>query len=279
MAYPTPAEIDAAVPMDGTPSRALTNAVIKGIVGTASFIPEDGTVALRSVENENFTGGRMKANMGTDPDDCVNLVQLQNFQFAPMNWGPFPIADLDPLSMWVPGAVVNANSTSAQQGYFSMSDQPLQKSLALRDTNGRLKAVAGVAADDVVVMSQINATRQSVTGPIVAAGDKLFVTVGGVEVGIEYLSATSLRQYMKATGANVVVDYRCMSIWGASAVDAATFDGVTVTTTPTITDIETYDDSNETIINHLRVGDQVWEIGAFLSGNGARCAVWADRKA
>lgn len=29
MPYPTPAEIDAAVPVDGTPSRALTNAALK----------------------------------------------------------------------------------------------------------------------------------------------------------------------------------------------------------------------------------------------------------
>lgn len=32
MAYPTPAEIDAAIPADGEPSRALTNATIKSIV-------------------------------------------------------------------------------------------------------------------------------------------------------------------------------------------------------------------------------------------------------
>lgn len=36
MAYPTPEQIDAAIPVDGEPSRALTNAVVKGIVSEAS---------------------------------------------------------------------------------------------------------------------------------------------------------------------------------------------------------------------------------------------------
>lgn len=42
-----------------------------------SFLPESGTVPLRSEENENFTGGRIKASPGTDPDDCVTVVQLE----------------------------------------------------------------------------------------------------------------------------------------------------------------------------------------------------------
>lgn len=36
MAYPTPEDIDAAIPVDGEPSRALTNAVVKGIVDEAN---------------------------------------------------------------------------------------------------------------------------------------------------------------------------------------------------------------------------------------------------
>lgn len=42
-----------------------------------SYMPESGTVPLRSEENENFTGGRIKASPGTDPDDCVTVVQLE----------------------------------------------------------------------------------------------------------------------------------------------------------------------------------------------------------
>lgn len=36
MAYPTPEQIDAAIPVDGEPSRALTNSVVKGIVAEAN---------------------------------------------------------------------------------------------------------------------------------------------------------------------------------------------------------------------------------------------------
>lgn len=77
MAYPTDQQIDEAVPVAGTPSRALTNAALKAITANATLIPNDGTVPLRSIENENFSGGRIKAATGTDPDDCVNLLQMQ----------------------------------------------------------------------------------------------------------------------------------------------------------------------------------------------------------
>lgn len=76
MPLPTPAQIDAAVPVDGTPSRALVNAVLKEVLAAMSYLPGDGTIPTRSVENENFSGGRMKTAVGTDPDDCVNLQQL-----------------------------------------------------------------------------------------------------------------------------------------------------------------------------------------------------------
>jgi hypothetical protein len=79
MAYPTPVQIDAAVPVDGKPSRALTNTALKDIVGAASYLPTDGSVPTRSVANENFTGGRIKAAPGTDPDDVPVMVQLPSF--------------------------------------------------------------------------------------------------------------------------------------------------------------------------------------------------------
>ena len=80
MAYPTNAQIDEAVPVAGTPNRAKTNAALKAIVGAASYTPEDGTVPTRSVANENFSGGRLKAAAASDPDDCVVLAQLQALQ-------------------------------------------------------------------------------------------------------------------------------------------------------------------------------------------------------
>lgn len=85
MAYPTPAQIDAAVPVDGTPSRSLTNAALKNIVGAASYLPADGSVPTRSVANADFSGGRLKATPATDPDDCVTKVQLDQ-----LKWGAIP---------------------------------------------------------------------------------------------------------------------------------------------------------------------------------------------
>lgn len=83
--YPTPAQIDAAVPVDGKPSRALTNTALKNIVGAASYLPTDGSVPTRSVANADFSGGRLKAAPATDPDDCVTKVQ-----FDQLKWGAIP---------------------------------------------------------------------------------------------------------------------------------------------------------------------------------------------
>lgn len=75
MAYPTHEEIDAAVPIDGEPNRSLTNSALKDIVSAASMTVADSTVPLRTFENDPFTGGRIKASPGMDPDDCVTMVQ------------------------------------------------------------------------------------------------------------------------------------------------------------------------------------------------------------
>ena len=49
----------------------------EAIVGAEpSYLPEEGTIPIRSVANENFTGGRLKATQATDPDDCVIKIQL-----------------------------------------------------------------------------------------------------------------------------------------------------------------------------------------------------------
>lgn len=77
MTYPTTQDIDNAVPPEGQPSRALVNAVLKAIIANATFLPDDGTIPMRSIEDESFSGGRIKTSTATDPDDCVNLIQMQ----------------------------------------------------------------------------------------------------------------------------------------------------------------------------------------------------------
>lgn len=44
--------------------------------GEVSMMPDENTIPIRTSENEFFTGGRIKANPGTDPDDCVIKIQL-----------------------------------------------------------------------------------------------------------------------------------------------------------------------------------------------------------
>lgn len=77
MALPTNTEIDAAVPAEGTPSRLLTNAVLKNIVGAADAWPSAGSLVVRTPDEPPFTPGRIKAAAATDPEDCVPYQQVQ----------------------------------------------------------------------------------------------------------------------------------------------------------------------------------------------------------
>lgn len=75
MAYPTDADIDAAVPADGTPDRAATNALLKALTGSASQSIAGGSLVMRTDSNGPYTAGRIKAAPGMDPDDVVTLGQ------------------------------------------------------------------------------------------------------------------------------------------------------------------------------------------------------------
>lgn len=64
MAYPTPADIDAAVPVDGTPSRALTNAALKAIVGTVATAADYGSVKLGAAAVQTVAPAAATATAG-----------------------------------------------------------------------------------------------------------------------------------------------------------------------------------------------------------------------
>lgn len=78
----THADIDAAIPVNGEPSRAKTNQLLKdmsnsiGATHAIDYMPTAGTLPVRSEATGDFTGGRIKAAPGTDPDDVVILAQL-----------------------------------------------------------------------------------------------------------------------------------------------------------------------------------------------------------
>lgn len=75
MALPTTEQVDTAVPVAGQPGRSLVNALLKALIGAATYAPESDTLARRTVENGPYTAGRLKVAAGIDPDDCVNVFQ------------------------------------------------------------------------------------------------------------------------------------------------------------------------------------------------------------
>lgn len=78
MAYPTISEIDAAVPVTGTPDRGRTNAVLRALAAALpepAVFPEENTVPVRTSANGPYTAGRLKAAAAMDPEDCVIYAQ------------------------------------------------------------------------------------------------------------------------------------------------------------------------------------------------------------
>src|SRR5690554_1599398 len=66
MAYPTPEQIDAAVPVDGEPSRALTNAALKSIVAESET--KASTTDPRLADSRTPTGPAGGVLAGTYPN-------------------------------------------------------------------------------------------------------------------------------------------------------------------------------------------------------------------
>lgn len=78
MTYPTLAEIDAAVPIAGTPDRGRTNAVLRALASALpepAVFPEENTVPVRTTANGPYTAGGLKATAAMDPEDCVIYAQ------------------------------------------------------------------------------------------------------------------------------------------------------------------------------------------------------------
>ncbi len=75
MALPTTQQVDTAVPSAGQPVRSLVNALLKAILGAATYLPDSDSLARRTVENGIYTAGRLKAAPGIDPDDCITILQ------------------------------------------------------------------------------------------------------------------------------------------------------------------------------------------------------------
>lgn len=60
------------------PSKVATdiNDNFEEVFVEPSYMPEAGTIPVRSEAIGEFTGGRLKASQATDPDDCVVKIQL-----------------------------------------------------------------------------------------------------------------------------------------------------------------------------------------------------------
>lgn len=63
--YPTPAEIDAAVPVDGTPSRALTNAALKAVSVPPTYAQVTGKPATFAPSAHTHTAAQISDSTAT----------------------------------------------------------------------------------------------------------------------------------------------------------------------------------------------------------------------
>lgn len=103
-----------------------------GDIPETSYLPTDGSIPVRSVANENFTGGRLKATSATDPDDCVILVQLD---------GKPNIATTAPAALAAASAV-GTSATAARSDHV----HPFPAQLATGRTIGLTGGATGTSA-------------------------------------------------------------------------------------------------------------------------------------
>lgn len=136
MPYPTTAEIDAAVPVAGTPSRAKTNALLRAL-----------TEALPS--------GTPRQVVAFDPTTGV----MEAATFTADMWSGFP-GEAPTEGVWVACYIPGSQEVL---GFGEASAFPLGNSVALRTaengpfTGGRLKCATAMDPEDAVNMALFDA--------------------------------------------------------------------------------------------------------------------------
>ena len=124
MAYPTTAQINAAIPADGTPNRALTNAVLRDLVGA---LPkgDDAKVVSFDDETQQMKAVTFTANHWSDYD----LPSVGTYLAA---YTPTQERQLDfvPASLEAePGAAIRGQNGSLKVGIAEDADHAVPKAL------------------------------------------------------------------------------------------------------------------------------------------------------
>lgn len=113
-------------------------------------------------------------------------------------------------------------------------------------------------------------------GNIGTTGSDMILDVNNIRFTLKYRTGTSTQATAQTITGSEMIDLRWVSIYNG-AIDASSYDGYTLTTTPVVVDSIIYDASNELPHIHLRENNRIWRIHFFASANGARTTFWAKR--
>lgn len=125
MAYPTTAQINAAIPADGTPNRALTNAVLRDLVGA---LPKGDDAKVVSFDEETQ--------------------QMKAVTFTANHWSDYTLPTTGSY------AAVYSPTEARKLDFFPMT-LDADVGIAVRRNGGQLKASDGVEPDDLVTVRQL----------------------------------------------------------------------------------------------------------------------------
>lgn len=143
-------------------------------------------------------------------------------------------------------------------------------------TNGNLSINLNTNLQDWSQISPSFFAPIGASGDISTPGSEIFITINNIKIAIEYKNTVDSRAYMQTLEGTEFIDVRIVSIYNG-AIDNSTYDGYTLTTSPLIFDTTLYNDSNEFPIMNIRENNRIWQVGALVSGNGARANLWARR--
>jgi hypothetical protein len=107
-------------------------------------------------------------------------------------------------------------------------------------------------------------------------GAEMSLIMNNVKLVYTYYDRNNSKAWVQTVSGSEVIDFRRMTVYNAG-LDVNSYDGYTLTPTPLNFDVITYDDSNETTDIVIREQGRVWNVRVFLSGNGERSTMWAEK--
>lgn len=118
-----------------------------------------------------------------------------------------------------------------------------------------------------------------ISGAISNSGDELAIDIGSnLQLVAKYNDGTSVTLAVRTKTGTQTIDLRMVTIYDNNSVWSDFGEGIVVTTAGYNYSYNTHGDTSETQVTMLRLEDgSTWSVDSFISGNGARVSLRAER--